>query len=427
MVIDLKTYNDNINWWMFYSNDKILKDKETYYISLYKDILKQEGEINIYVHFPFCDSLCVYCPFIKDIIQNNDKREHILKDYIDKVCLSIEEKANILKGLWLEKDFYKIKTISFWWWTPSVIPNFLLIKVIETLQKYFGNFDYLEEFTIEINPNEDNYKNVYPLKKYGVNRLSLWIQTFDKKITKITWRELKNKNAIEIIQEVKNNFSKYNIDLMYNLPYFTDDILEEDLKIIAQLMPPHISYYPLYVFPKTPLYTIQLKEAIPSFDTTKKWYDYNKIIQDFWKIKKALWEYYNFYTMDYLSINQDNEHIYQKNFLNNKVLLGFWPRSYNSSEHTFSLNWLDFLNILDNTYYLYNPLYKEVKNIFQSIRFNKKIYNKEMLLSLLEWKDTTKLSEELDFLEKEYFTKKRQDLQYYLSSIFLSIFKELWL
>lgn len=412
---------------MFYGNDNLLRTEDTYFISLYKDILKQKGEINIYVHFPFCDSLCVYCPFLKDIIQHNDKRETILNKYVNDLCLSIRNKAEKLESLGLSKDFYKIKTISFGWWTPSVIPNYLLVKVIETLQECFGDFSHLEEFTIEINPNEENYKNILPLKQQGVNRLSLGIQTFDKHITKITGRELKNKNAIDIIKEVKKEFKHYNVDLMYNLPYFTDKILEEDLKQIIELQPPHISYYPLYIFPKTPLYTIELKEAIPSFDTTKKWYDYHSIIKDFKKIKKSLSPIYDFYTMDYLSIDNANKHIYQINFLENKVLLGFWPKAYNSSEHTFSLNGIDFLDNWTNTYFLYNSLYKEVKNVFQSIRLNKKIYDKEMLLSLLEGKDIKKLSDSLNFLEKEYFTKKRQDLQYYLSSVFLGIFKELGL
>lgn len=417
---------------MFYTNRSIKSSKENYLITLYKELLKRNGEINLYVHFPFCDSFCVYCPFIKDILQNNNKRDEVLKNYIAELKEHIIKKANDLYQFWLNRNFFKIKTIAFGGWTPSLIPNHYLIEIIEVLNKYFGDFTHLEEFTIEINPNEENFLNVLGLKPYGLNRISLWIQTFDEKITEITGRWLKNQGAYEVIQETKKEFENYNIDMMYNLPFFNRKMLERDIQKIKEILPPHISYYPLYVFPKTPLSTIELKEGLSNYDKKTGLYWYKTLQSDFSLLKKELSSvWYNFYTMDYLSLDNKYHHRYQERFLNNEILISFWPKSYNSSEYSFSLNWERFLKEETNTYFLYSNFYKEIKNLFQSIRLNKKIYSSEKIIEEIKKNKSLKSQEVnnflhfLDDMDKYYFTWKQQDLQYYLSSLLLSLLKKL--
>ena len=193
---------------------------------------------SVYIHIPFCDSICSYCDFCKFI--KNDKWVDI---YLNSLETEIKTKY---KG-------EKIETIYVGGGTPSCLSlNQLnkLFSMIKILNKS-KNIEFTFECNIE-NITEDKLKNLY---ENGVNRLSIGIQTFNNKYLKFLKRNHTKEEIIEKINIAKTiGFKNINIDLIYALPNQTLEELENDIEEFLNLDINHISTYSLIIEPNTKVY-----------------------------------------------------------------------------------------------------------------------------------------------------------------------------
>jgi len=422
--IDNNLYNSFLDWNMFFN--KWLKNisKENFYSNLLYSIQQNENKLNLYVHWFFCKSECIYCPYLKQLWKLNKSE---LEKNINKIEENLYDFIAYLEKVWIDSKTIKIDTISYGGWTPSYIPYEYLESITKLLIK---SFDFTpKEFTIEINPTIEDYNNIKPLKQYWLNRISIGIQTFDKDITIKTWRWLKNKNVETVIKQAYEDFWNINIDMIYWLPWQTSEMLNVDLDKIIELKDyiSHISYYPLYVFPWTTLYNNfkTFEDILPFYDKGLEWFDsstnetkiggynYNKIIE-WWKIiNNKLLDTFEFYTMDYLVNKKEihKKHLYQVKYLNNNPLYPLWYW-YGSTYNTF---------INDYKYYMYKTG-KDVllKDILLWLRlFNLKILEENI------WKDN--INDVLWFSIEKMINKinnKEYYLQYYLQSFFLGKLEE---
>ncbi len=218
----------------------------------------------IYIHIPFCSSICTYCDFCK--LYYNKK---FIKDYLN----SLENEISCTyKG-------EKVKTIYIGGGTPST----LNIEDLKHLFKITEMIDKSEviEYTIECNIEDLTTEKLKLFKENGINRLSIGVQSFNDKILKILGRNHNKKMVFDMIKEAKKiGINNINIDLIYGVNGQSLDDLKEDIKLFLKLDIPHVSFYSLIIEPHTKLYIDSFKEI--DEDLNIKMYEHiNKVLKDY--------------------------------------------------------------------------------------------------------------------------------------------------
>lgn len=185
-------------------------------------------EINsLYVHIPFCESICYYCDFCK--VYYDKKQSDLYLDRLEEELKSIE--------------IVDFKTIYIGGGTPSSLDDYQLERLMNMLKPYSNK---VEEYCIEMNPESMDYYKLKILKKGGINRLSIGVQTFQDHLLKEIDRHHNSKQVIQLIKYAKEiGFNNISIDLMYGLPNQKEIDIINDLEILASLDIQHISYYSL--------------------------------------------------------------------------------------------------------------------------------------------------------------------------------------
>ena len=185
----------------------------------------------VYIHIPFCNSICSYCDFCK-VVYNSSW----IKPYFERLE---EEIDNAYLG-------EEIETIYVGGGTPSA----LNLEEMRELFKIIARFKLSKnvEFTFECNLNDLTQEKLEFLYKAGVNRLSMGIESFNKDKLKFMNREAEFKDAKEKIDLARRiGFKNINIDLMYAIPNEENKDLIKDLKLFLKLNPEHISTYSLMI------------------------------------------------------------------------------------------------------------------------------------------------------------------------------------
>jgi len=192
----------------------------------------------IYIHIPFCIKKCYYCDFY------SIKINPYLKDtYIEALCKEISR--------YEYKDV--IKSIYFGGGTPSILEIKDIDKILNLIYKKFSICDEVE-ITIEANPETLNEEKIFQIKKSGINRISIGIQSLNPFELKILGRVHNEKIAELILAKIANNFKNFSVDIIYGIPYQSINSLNETLKKVLNYSPPHISAYELMIEEKTPFY-----------------------------------------------------------------------------------------------------------------------------------------------------------------------------
>ena len=197
---------------------------------------------SMYIHIPFCKSICSYCDFCKMFYN---------KKIVDKYLASLEEEIK------LKYNNQEMDTIYIGGGSPSSLDIDELKRLFSILNniKLSGNY----EFTFEMNLSDIDEEKLIYLKKNNVNRLSIGVESVNSKYFKFLNRYSTKELVIEKINLVKKYFSNFNIDLMYA---FNGQSLEEvldDLTFIESLNPPHISIYSLIIEEHTKIFIDNVK------------------------------------------------------------------------------------------------------------------------------------------------------------------------
>lgn len=208
----------------------------------------------VYIHIPFCRSICNYCDFYKMVVSDKFKNEYV--DYLIKD----------IDNTFIKYNLNDVNTIYIGGGTPSCLPLETLEKIFVTLLKYV-ELQKLDELTIEANPEDLTSSFIRLLKKYFVSRISIGVQTFDINNYNILGRctnydDIKHK--IDLLKE--NGIDNYSFDLIYAIPNSSIESLECDLEKIISLKPNHISTYSLILEERTILYHQYLKQNVHLID-----------------------------------------------------------------------------------------------------------------------------------------------------------------
>lgn len=224
-----------------------------------ENLLEIKKDKSVYIHIPFCDSICSYCDFCKFL-----KNDEWIYKYLESLEKEIKSKYNS----------EIVETLYIGGGTPSCL-NILQLNKLFDIIKIFNKSKNLE-FTVECNIENITKEKLELLYKNGVNRLSIGIQTFNKKYLEYLNRNHTKEEVIEKIRLAKKiGFNNINVDLIYGLKDETIDDLVYDIDKILELDINHISTYSLIIEPHTKLYINNEKNIEEDLD-----YDmYNIIIK----------------------------------------------------------------------------------------------------------------------------------------------------
>ena len=188
----------------------------------------------IYIHIPFCDQACHYCDF--HFSTTFQKYRHKLLKTIQKELFTK-----------LSENVEKIETIYFGGGTPSVLCVEELKEIMDVIQQT-SDVSEDAEVTLEANPNHLTSDYLKGLKSIGVNRLSIGIQSFHDEVLEKLNRNHDSLQAKEVVQRAqKEGFDNITVDLIYGIPFQTDEQLEHNLVQISSLGIDHVSAYQLTI------------------------------------------------------------------------------------------------------------------------------------------------------------------------------------
>lgn len=197
----------------------------TYYV-----ILDVVGDVmSVYIHIPFCNYICSYCDFCKIIY---DKR--YIKRYLDSLRSEIVSRY---RG-------EEVKTIYIGGGTPSSLDIDELIMLLDIISLFNLSSDY--EFTIEGNIESINEDKLIIMKKYGVNRISVGVESFNSDIIKLLGRRHTKEEVFDKINLIKRYIDNINVDIIYGA-YSDISILKRDISYALELNVNHISAYSLII------------------------------------------------------------------------------------------------------------------------------------------------------------------------------------
>ena len=191
---------------------------------------------SIYIHIPFCKNKCYYC----------DYNSIISKDYFIEYFNALNKEIELYKN----NDFL-IKTVYIGGGTPSYIDSKFIKNIFYKLNEVF-NLD-LKEFTIEVNPESVEEKKLADYTEIGINRISMGVQSSSNKILKTVNRIHTLEKAKESYYTLKKYFKNINLDFILGLPFETEKTVLNNLNLINELKPQHISYYLFDSSHETPL------------------------------------------------------------------------------------------------------------------------------------------------------------------------------
>lgn len=214
------------------------------------NVNKSKDVKSVYIHIPFCTSICSYCDFCKMYYD-----EMKANKYLD--ALSMEIKENYKDEL--------IDTIYIGGGTPSSFSINNLKKLFNIIKIFRLNKNY--EFTFECNIENINEEMLELLYQNKVNRISIGIQTFNNNLLSKLGRNHKKDDVFDKINLLKKiGFNNINVDLMYALPDESLEDVKKDIKEFIKLDINHISTYSLILEENTYFYINNTKPVDDKLD-----------------------------------------------------------------------------------------------------------------------------------------------------------------
>ena len=189
--------------------------------------------LSIYVHIPFCESLCYYCACNKIITKHHDRADVYLRYLSREIDLHT---AHCGVG-------QTVSQIHFGGGTPTFLSDDGLRELMGMLR---SNFTLVPggEYSIEVDPRTVDASRLALLHELGFNRLSFGVQDFDPEVQKAVHRIQPAEQVFALVESARSiGFDSINVDLIYGLPKQTPDSFDRTLAQVAQLRPDRIALY----------------------------------------------------------------------------------------------------------------------------------------------------------------------------------------
>ena len=198
-------------------------------------------KLGVYIHIPFCKAKCDYCDFY-----SRPCREESMDDYLKALLEHIKETAPMARG-------WQVDTIYIGGGTPSVFGASRLAKLLSAVRRRF-EVTRDAEITCEANPESADRKFLTAIRRAGVNRLSLGMQSAcDGELAAVHRLHTFSQAAEAVAMSRKARIKNLSLDLIYGLPGQDMASWQKSVEAAIALKPEHLSCYGLKVEPGTPL------------------------------------------------------------------------------------------------------------------------------------------------------------------------------
>ena len=209
----------------------------------------------LYFHIPFCKSKCPYCDFYSVKFD-----EASAQQYVQEICDEIKQYQGIFD------------TVYFGGGTPSILPPELIGKILDCARTQFEISDDAE-ITVECNPSKDLSEDFKKYASYGVNRISVGMQSAVDSERFVLGRAA-GRNEVErtINYARQSGIENISLDLMLGIPKQTIESLDYSFDFIKSVGVPHVSAYMLKIEEGTKFFQMRDRLVLPDDDTVGEMY-----------------------------------------------------------------------------------------------------------------------------------------------------------
>lgn len=213
------------------------------------------SESGLYFHIPFCKSKCPYCDFY-----NVKFDEASAQQYVQEICDEIKQYQGIFD------------TVYFGGGTPSILPPELIGKILDCARAQFEISDDAE-ITVECNPSKDLSEDFKKYASYGVNRISVGMQSaVDSERFALGRAAGRNEVERTINYARQSGIENISLDLMLGTPKQTIESLDYSFDFIKSVGVPHVSAYMLKIEEGTKFFQMRDRLVLPDDDTVGEMY-----------------------------------------------------------------------------------------------------------------------------------------------------------
>ncbi len=191
--------------------------------------------LSIYVHIPFCDTVCFYCACNKIITKNRRRASDYLAHLHREIALQGE----------LFDPAREVRQLHWGGGTPTFISRDEMRELMAVTKRHFGLLeDDSGEYSIEIDPRETGPGSISLLRELGFNRLSMGVQDFDPDVQVAVNRIQPLEITVRAVEEARREgFRSVGVDLIYGLPLQTEESFSRTLDRVVKLAPDRLSVF----------------------------------------------------------------------------------------------------------------------------------------------------------------------------------------
>lgn len=242
--------------------------------------------LGLYVHIPFCKSICDFCPYCK---------VRYSADLCDKYIDALIKEIHIVGGQNTEKK--TVTSLYFGGGTPALAAT-RIKEIVDALNEHFIITDGIG---LELHPDNVNVETLQILKDAGVTKISIGIQSFCDKYQKILGRKKINTSAMKSALATVP-FETVSMDFIFALPEQTYNDLKSDIDMAFSLGANHIAIYPFidFTFTKSPVVAMPKKEKRKLLDAITQYCLSKGYLRD------SIWTFSSKPNAKYSSMTRDN-------------------------------------------------------------------------------------------------------------------------
>lgn len=191
--------------------------------------------LSLYVHIPFCDTVCYYCACNKIVTKDRGRS----RPYLDRLLREVEMQAALFDAA------RPVEQLHLGGGTPTFIAHDEMAELMTGIATHFGGLDEeTGEYGIEIDPREVAPDTLALLRHLGFNRLSLGVQDFDPRVQRAVNRIQPPEQTLGVLEEARRvGFRSISVDLIYGLPLQTRASFGATVERIVEAAPDRVSVF----------------------------------------------------------------------------------------------------------------------------------------------------------------------------------------
>ena len=198
-----------------------------------KDLVPRE--LSLYIHIPFCNSICYYCACNKVITKNKEKAT----EYLYYLQQEIDTKGRLF-----DND-RRVMQLHFGGGTPTFLADEKIKQLMDVIRKNFNlSKSKSRDYSIEVDPRTVTRERLSALSAIGFNRISFGIQDFNPETQKAVNRIQDEAMIFTLVEDAREvGFQSVSVDLIYGLPFQTPDTFTRTMEKIIELKPDRVSVF----------------------------------------------------------------------------------------------------------------------------------------------------------------------------------------